>query len=496
MHNLSDEELDRLSREAAEVNQTPVSPAGWDTISSKLDKEMPVPYKDKTLYLRIITDLLLLLTLAYAVTQYPSDLSKPNAIQIQPEKESVEQGSVTPIVTEGGSNLPTGQNNAPQNEVVRKKSGNENGETENKTLPGVPGSVENKQPEKTTESQLSRSNSTVARKFTKPFQTNRKAERIAEQTVREKGTTADKSEKKSDSNPEDENAVVVGKDQKVKTSDLPPAGMPDSNPSGTNTPDKTKVPEESELEKEKAAPVEQADSVSKKGADMSGQDNANLKEKKKKSKSSSFDGVTKNALQIGITWSPDFSRVGHTKPVDYGNTLGITAGYQINKRWSVQTAILYTNKYYTTIGDAYGKVPGYNNADPYVKIKQVNAECFMWDIPLNIRYNWLVRRSSRAFVSTGFSSYFMNKEDLHYWYTHYNNPKYKHWINETNSNYWFAIGNISAGFEQYITPSISLQVEPFFKFSLREVGYGQINLKSSGIFLGLKYTPPLHLSKK
>lgn len=493
MHNLSDEELDRLSREAAEVNQTPVSPAGWDIISSRLDKDMPVPYVDKTWYLRVITDLLLLLTLTYLGTQYPSVPSKQNAIQIQEGKVAASLAAAEPTtasegINQGAGNAPVRQNQNDADETIAQ---NTNGEKRSTTSTGESNHTSHSKKEadvkldKTPVKPDNRLNQSADNKTSMDLSKGKSnvvdlnvAIGDKESTNVTRGNPYITNEKKQTS---DNNLPIGSNNQKQN-----PAKTDYDQPSGDKPISaKNQVIDSTDKAEKPSIKTDENAALSQAGA----------KDKKKKSKANNLDGITKNALQIGLTWSPDFSRVGNTKSVKNGHTMGITAGYQINRRWSIQTAFLYTNKYYTT-GNSYGKIPGYSPADPYVKIKQVNAECFMWDIPLNVRFDWLVKSKSRAFVSTGFSSYFMKKEDLHYWYTHYNNPKYKHWINEANSNYWFAIGNISAGFEQFITPSISVQVEPFFKFPLRELGYGQINLKSSGIFLGVKYTPPLHLSKK
>jgi hypothetical protein len=494
MHNLSDEELDRLSREAAEVNQTPVSPSGWDTISSRLDREMPVPYTDKTWYLRIITDLLLLLTFTYIGTQYPSALSKQNAIKISSGQPVSERQTAAEQAGNGIKSEP--------GEVAPLKTISENNDSDE----ARPSGVKKSSLEEGGKVKL------AAQQKSGDFNGNKRGTVLNQINLTGKPVAIDnqsvtgKNMKNADvsgtlKNNVEVNDVKPGNNKSVvdESKQLAPPPVPVQTDIGAPPADVTKQVDLAP-EKKSAAAVEgashQIDSAAADVAAKSSPTKADVTSKKKKSKQTPIDGMTKNVLQIGVTWSPDFSKVGTAKPVDYGQTMGITAGYRLSKRWSVQTAILYTNKYYTTAGGAYGKVPGYPPSDPYLKIKQVNAECFMWDIPLNIRYDWLAKRKSRAFVSTGLSSYFMKKEDLHYWYTHYNNPKYKHWINESNSNYWFAVGNISAGFEQFITPSISVQVEPFFKFSLRDVGYGQVNLKSSGIFLGVKYTPPLHLSKK
>jgi hypothetical protein len=113
----------------------------------------------------------------------------------------------------------------------------------------------------------------------------------------------------------------------------------------------------------------------------------------------------------------------------------------------------------------------------------------MWDMPVNLRYDWLLRKKSRAFVTTGLSSYFMNKEDLHYSYTYTNYTRYKSLVNEKNSSFWMAALNVSVGYEQLISSEFSLQAEPFFKIPTSQIGYGNIHLNSLGMFLSVKYSP-------
>jgi hypothetical protein len=171
-------------------------------------------------------------------------------------------------------------------------------------------------------------------------------------------------------------------------------------------------------------------------------------------------------------------------------------GYRINERISVQTGLLYSQKHYTAVGDAYKRIPGYNTSNSYIKMQRVDANCYMWDLPVNIRYDFLLRKKQRAFASVGISSYFMNKEDLHYHYTYYNNPSYKAWLNEENSNYWLSALNLSVGFEQQISEKFSFQAEPFIKLPVNEIGYGKVSMNSLGIFLSIKYTPAILRFKK
>jgi len=121
----------------------------------------------------------------------------------------------------------------------------------------------------------------------------------------------------------------------------------------------------------------------------------------------------------------------------------------------------------------------------------------MLDIPINLRYDISLEGNNRFFVSSGLSSYIMTNQSYVYFYR--TNPfGFQGWADasyNTPQNYWFSMLNLSMGFETSISNSFSLQVEPYAKMPLRQVGVGNVSLTSYGINLGLKYAPVLKRSR-
>jgi hypothetical protein len=113
----------------------------------------------------------------------------------------------------------------------------------------------------------------------------------------------------------------------------------------------------------------------------------------------------------------------------------------------------------------------------------------MIDIPLNVRYNAVQKKSSNIFFGAGLSTYLMKKEDYYYYYWYNSMPATRHKEYQSNEGYVLGILNLSAGFEKKISSSFSLQVEPFFKQSLNGVGFGSISLNSTGIYFSVRYSP-------
>jgi hypothetical protein len=86
------------------------------------------------------------------------------------------------------------------------------------------------------------------------------------------------------------------------------------------------------------------------------------------------------------------------------------------------------------------------------------------------------------------SSYFVRKEN--YDYTYYNqwgklvtyNAQY-----ENPTNYIFSIANISAGMEYPISKYLNINIEPYIKFPLSGLGYGNMHLTSYGVNMSLMF---------
>src|SRR5205823_11677399 len=174
--------------------------------------------------------------------------------------------------------------------------------------------------------------------------------------------------------------------------------------------------------------------------------------------------------------------------------LGIEAEYSLSKRFSVQTGLLYTTKNYKLRGQDYHPPKGYWTN--YVKLEDVTGTCKMWDIPVNIRYNAMIKKSSRIFVTTGLSSYLMKKK--HYTYNYYYNgiPTTRRRAYDSGDMYWFSVLNISAGFEKTLSGKFSVQLEPFFKQPLTGVGFGSISLSTAGLYISLRYHPSFTHAKQ
>ena len=185
----------------------------------------------------------------------------------------------------------------------------------------------------------------------------------------------------------------------------------------------------------------------------------------------------------GVLAAPDISTVKFQSVKGVGVTAGLLLGYRFSKRLSVETgAYLDVKKYYSK-GEYFSKknVSNLNGVD----LLNVNGDCSMIEVPVNIRYNIHNGHKNTFFATTGLSTYFMFHQSYNYEY--YVNG----WTGDNKYDYnkgmqnWFSIVNVSVGYEHELGKIGSLRVEPYLRIPLSGMGTGSLPILSSGLNLGL-----------
>lgn len=197
-------------------------------------------------------------------------------------------------------------------------------------------------------------------------------------------------------------------------------------------------------------------------------------------------------LSIRGAVSPDLSAIGLKNFAKPGTNYGLLVEYRFNKRFSAQAGFFQSNKVYKATPDQYEWPTRW--AGWKVKPIGVQATCTMFDIPINLRYDLVLRPldsgrpPARWFVSSGITTYIMKKEKYDYSYENPEDPliRVRTWSTKTG-RYNFSNLNLSMGYERPINRRFSWQVEPFMKVPLKQVGYFKINLLSTGAFLSMRY---------
>jgi hypothetical protein len=178
--------------------------------------------------------------------------------------------------------------------------------------------------------------------------------------------------------------------------------------------------------------------------------------------------------------APDLSYAKSAVGSKVSSNFGLLATYEFHPRLSVTSGAVYANKYYNSSGDA---AAGYGFDGHSL---QINAVCNVIDIPVNVNYKLLNRKAFSLSLNTGLSSYIMLKEKYDYVYSEEGYAESTVSMEIKNQNrHMFGVANVSLSFDRKISPNLSIGVQPFMKLPLTGIGYGNADLRSTGVSFSL-----------
>lgn len=190
-------------------------------------------------------------------------------------------------------------------------------------------------------------------------------------------------------------------------------------------------------------------------------------------------------IEIGVVGGTDWSNVAFKQSSTPGYNIGASIGVRLTNRLVVTTGILYTKKNYEADSQYYNTKFRWLNY--YDRFYGAEGSCNMFEIPVQLRFDMIAAPNARVFVAGGLNSYLMTRERFNYRVQDNGVDSEMDWKNPDPKNYFFSVLNLSAGFEKTISSNFSLQIEPYAKVPLRYIGYGGLRLNSVGMNAALKY---------
>jgi len=463
MWNLNDDnELDNLSREAAEGFPLDQLPDSWNKIHARLDAEMPEERRRR--YLLFFLFFLVIGSGVFWITRMNNNNQSISDDGIITSNEPAVNSTSDKAATSSSEVNKSAANKNVSAPASVQQSKAQGSSVPSPTVDGTRTANSNNQNVSTT---VSSTNKNVSASYNKQQKVGtRNGNKLSTAAAIGVGAATTKSNKSKGN-----------KNQKVvDASDNDVAANPEVS-QGSN--DHSVAPK---IDQPAAETSDKAEKTDKKI-------NHELAEASKKSEPHEKETPSRDNIRwtFGAVYAPDISTVNFTHTQPAGLNIGVTIDYRLSQKFSLQTAFIYTKKNYKVNGDDYHPPKG--TWIDYVNMKDVTGNCSMFDIPLNLRYNAVRRKSFNIFFTTGLSSYLMKKEQYTYYYYYNGNPNSRDRAYQTNDDYLFSIINFSAGAEKKLNKSFSLQVEPFFKQTLTGVGFGNISLNSTGIYFSLRYNP-------
>lgn len=505
MSHLSDNDLDRLAREAAEHLDVDQNSSGWDALEKRLDEEMPVEKKRRRWLFFLLFPLVgAILFFGYrqfgarhddqpeiARSEKPASNSpgpgSEGAMPREPQEASNEIDSrinKRPATPATDTNRPTGG----QSDSSPSSSAVEQGNADLKRTP----STEN-------QSGSSAGSGTRASSVTDSEINKRKKVSGNPPLVRNTSRRTTKSNKSASGQPVPQIAITEsGGDMRDHRSGKKEPATP-----STGTGNSTTATES--MESNNSTPIANplpGDSAAATNAIIASSDTATMavqhspavdSTKASPAKPTARDKrktlMPQRGFVLGIHAGPDVSEVNRKGVDRTGINLGVQVGYRISGQISVLSGLTYTHKFYTAHGADYFPPKPSGTFLDYVTLTKVIGDCFMYELPVNVRFDALATRKNYLYTSVGLSSYFMKKENYDFHYTDNMTGSYgsKYLSYNSKLKNWFKVLNLSVGYERMLNKRLSVQAEPYMKLPLEGLAFGRMKLSSYGLFLGVHY---------
>ena len=176
-------------------------------------------------------------------------------------------------------------------------------------------------------------------------------------------------------------------------------------------------------------------------------------------------------IALSLLVAPAYNGADNLNKGQIGSDIGLLVTLGVTKKWSLSTGAVYAKKLYET---------DYSYAS-YTQM--VDADCRVLDIPVNVNYTLINKGRTRISFGTGISSYIMLKEDYRF------NSSSREDIHLVNENqHWLSVLNLQAGYERKLSSKISVNVQPYLKVPLTDIGYYKIRLQSLGLAVGASWS--------
>ena len=193
---------------------------------------------------------------------------------------------------------------------------------------------------------------------------------------------------------------------------------------------------------------------------------------------------TSGKFSLNFSVGPDISSVGIDKPGKLKMQYGIGASYSFSERFSIRTGFFAGYKTYTADSADYHP--------PYIinNLQKIDADCFVYEIPVTIVYSFAITKKHNWFISGGVSSYLMKKETYKYYYKNsWGQPQYYSRTYKNKNSHLFSVINISGGYQHHFTDRFSIMTEPYIKIPVKGIGVGKVKLNSAGVLFTVGFKP-------
>jgi len=185
---------------------------------------------------------------------------------------------------------------------------------------------------------------------------------------------------------------------------------------------------------------------------------------------------------LGLVAGPEGNQVKGQVVSKWDIEGGLIAGYNFNKRFALETGVLFTKKTYFTEGRYF------NMEMPGMKLESLLGNITIIEVPLVVKYNLTRGANGKLFTTAGISSYMLIDETNNYSLL-VNGTRQNMVSNYDNaSKYFAAAAALSVGYQHKVGQRLQLRLQPYLKIPIRGIGVGTVPVQSMGAHIGVTYT--------
>jgi len=198
-----------------------------------------------------------------------------------------------------------------------------------------------------------------------------------------------------------------------------------------------------------------------------------------------------HGITLAVLAAPDINSVNSfSSTPQVGTNLGLQLSIKLNNRLSVTSGAIYAVKPYETGMSNYRSAnPGWWSGSRFAalgKPNDITANCKVLDIPLNLNYQLISKGKNDLKIGGGLSSYFMLREDYHFNFADPATSPANLQVNNQN-RHLFGVFNLDATYTRRIDNRFGIVIQPYAKLPITRIGFGQVDLRSTGVALGLSW---------
>ena len=197
------------------------------------------------------------------------------------------------------------------------------------------------------------------------------------------------------------------------------------------------------------------------------------------------DSPSRQGFYYGLQAGPLFDEVKSQGWKQAGFSMGLVAGYRLNKKFSLETGLIYAKKPYYSSGRYFSMEKLESTMPQDMKIVSLEGKNMVWEIPVKTRFEFLKNEKGNFFSAAGITSYILTHEKNKYLVTVNGSQSTMISSYRNMSNSVASTLDLSAGYEHRIDNQKQIRIEPYVQVPIRGMGVGSMPMISAGVRIGI-----------